>query len=145
MRLLRSRLRPLRQTVVADQAIIPPEPTRKLWRISPIFSAGVLYDDNIFLTNTDRVADVIWTIPFGLSFELGDFRSVSENYVSAQWIGIPAFYTDNPKENSFNQAGSLSAQYRWTKLVGQFSEQFRNFQRGQPGSEHNYYDANVRQ
>ena len=115
---------PAGATAVADQAMIPPEPARKLWRISPIFSAGVLYDDNIFLTNTDRVADVIWTIPFGLSFELGDFRSNSENYVTAQWIGIPTFYTNNPNENHFDQAGSLLAQYRWTKLVGQFRSGF---------------------
>ena len=115
---------PAGATAVADQAMIPPEPARKLWRISPIFSAGVVYDDNIFLTNTDRVADVIWTIPFGLAFELGDFRSNSENYVTAQWIGIPTFYTNNPDENHFNQAASLLAQYRWTKLVGQFRSGF---------------------
>jgi hypothetical protein len=115
---------PAGETAVADQAVIPPEPARKLWRIRPIFSTGVLYDDNIFLTNADRVADVIWTIPFGLSFELGDFRSGSENYVTAQWIGIPTFYTNNPDQNHFNQAGSLFAQYRWTKLVGQLRSGF---------------------
>jgi Putative beta-barrel porin 2 len=115
---------PRAETVVADQAVIPPEPSRKLWRISPLFSAGVVYDDNIFVTNTDRVADVIWTFPFGLSFELGDFRSGFENYVTAQWIGIPTFYTNNPSENHFNQAGSLLAQYRWTKLAAQFRSGF---------------------
>ena len=115
---------PCGATVVADQAVIPPEPSRKLWRISPLFSAGVVYDDNIFVTNTDRVADVIWTFPFGLSFELGDFRSGFENYVTAQWIGIPTFYTNNPSENHFNQAGSLLAQYRWTKLAAQFRSGF---------------------
>ena len=88
---------PAGATAVADQAIIPPEPARKLWRISPIFSTGVLYDDNIFLSNTNRVADVIWTISAGLSFELGDFRSESENYLIAQWLGSPIFYTDNPE------------------------------------------------
>ena len=56
---------------------------------------------------------------------LGDFRGGSENYVTAQWIGMPTFYTDNPNENSFNQAASLLAQYRWTKLVGQFRSDFR--------------------
>jgi hypothetical protein len=115
---------PSEEAVVAEQALIP-EDVRKRWRIIPLFSAGVVYDDNIFLTNTDRVADVIWTISFGLALELGDFRSDSENYLTAQWIGAPTFYTDNSNENSFNQAASLLAQYRWTKLVGQLQSDFR--------------------
>jgi Putative beta-barrel porin 2 len=115
---------PAGETAVADQAMIPPEPARKLWRITPILSAGVVYDDNIFLENTNRVADVIWTISFGLAFELGDFRGGSENYVTAQWVGMPSFYTDNPNENAFNQAGFLLAQYRWTKLVAQVRSGF---------------------
>ena len=121
---------PAGATAVADQAMIPPEPARKLWRISPIFSTGVLYDDNIFLTNTDRVADVIWTIPFGLSFELGDFRSNSENYVTAQWIGIPTFYTNNPNENALRPSGLLARPVSVDEARRAIPERFRNFQRG---------------
>jgi hypothetical protein len=116
---------PAEEAVIADQAMIPPEPSRKLWRISPLFSASVLYDDNIFVTNTDRVADVIWTVSFGLAFQLGDFRGGSENYLFVQWIGMPVFYTDNPDENSFNQRAALYAQYRWNKLVAQLESSFR--------------------
>jgi hypothetical protein len=115
---------PAEEAVVADEEVLPPEPARKLWRITPVFSAGVLFDDNIFLTPTNRVADVIWTISAGLAFELGDFRGGSENYLTAQWIGMPTFYTENRNENSFNQAAFLLAQYRWTKLVGQFRSNF---------------------
>jgi Putative beta-barrel porin 2 len=114
---------PAPEAVAADRAVAAAG--RKLWRIRPLFAAGVLYDDNIFLGNTNRVADVIWTISFGLAFELGDFRGGAENYLRAQWVGFPTFYTDNPSENSFNQAASLLAQYRWTRLVGQFESAFR--------------------
>ena len=62
---------PAEEALVAEEGVLPPEPARKLWRIIPLFSAGVLYDDNIFLTNTNRVADVIWTISAGLAFESG--------------------------------------------------------------------------
>jgi hypothetical protein len=37
---------------------------------------------------------------------------------------MPAFYTRNPEENYFNQNASLYAQYRWTKLVGQFESDY---------------------
>ena len=125
---------PAQEAVVPDQAVppgpstsprIPAEPSRKLWRFSPLFSAGVYYDDNIFLENTDRVADVIWKISFGLAFDLGDFRGGSENYLTAYWVGGPVFYTDNSEENSFDQSASLMAQYRWEKLVGQLESGFR--------------------
>ncbi len=33
---------PAEGAVTADQAIIPPEPSRKLWRISPLFSTAPL-------------------------------------------------------------------------------------------------------
>ncbi|MGA7214339.1 MAG: hypothetical protein WBX20_09045, partial [Terrimicrobiaceae bacterium] len=90
---------PAEEAVAADQTLIPAEPSRKLWRLSPLFSAGVMYDDNIFLTNKNRVADVIWTISAGLAFELGDFRSSSENYLTVQWFGGPVLYTNNPEQN----------------------------------------------
>ena len=136
---------PAGATAVADQAMIPPEPARKLWRISPIFSAGVVYDDNIFLTNTDRVADVIWTIPFGLSFELGDFRSNSENYVTARWIGIPTFYTNNPNENHFDQRAPCSPSIGGRSSSGN-SGAVSEFLRGASREVNTtYYDANVRQ
>jgi Putative beta-barrel porin 2 len=115
---------PAEEAEASDQVTIPPEPRRKLWRISPLFSVGVYYDDNIFLTNTNRVADVIWTISAGFAFELGDFRSSTENYLTFQWVGIPVLYTNNPEQNQFNQSASLSAQYRWAKLVGQLESSF---------------------
>ena len=90
---------------------------RKRWRIIPLFSAGVAYDDNIFYSNSDRVADVIWTVSAGLIFELGDFRDHKENYFSVQWIGQPVIYTENSEQNGFNQFAALGFQYRFNKLV----------------------------
>lgn len=115
---------PAEEALAAEEAQLPPEPARKRWRISPIFSAGVAYDDNIFLSDTNRVGDVIWNVAFGLAFQLGDFRGGSENYLSAQWAGIPTFYTNNSDENRFNQAGTLFAQYRWAKLLAQLNSEF---------------------
>lgn len=110
------------ESVAAPQIV--PEETRKRWRLVPVFSVGVLYDDNIFISNTDRVADIIWNFSFGLSFELGDFRAEKENYLNAFWVGLPVIYMDNPEQNAFNQSASLFAQYRWTKLVGRLESNF---------------------
>jgi len=112
---------------VADEVTLQEEPTRKRWRIVPVFAAGVVYDDNIFVTNTDRVSDLIWTISLGLAFELGDFRGEDENYLVGQWLGIPTIYTRNSEQSAFNQSAFLSGQYRWNKLVAQLQTNFSMF------------------
>ena len=105
--------------MAAEEPSLLPEDVRKRWRIIPLFSAGVVYDDNIFLTNENRVADVIWNISAGLAFELGDFRGKGENYLTGYWLGIPLIYTNNPEQNAFNYSAALIGQYRWNRLVGQ--------------------------
>ena len=97
-------MQPDTEEVTEEALAAVPEETRKRWRIVPLFSTGLVYDDNIFLTNTDRVADFIWTLSAGLAFEAGDFRGEKENYLTAYWVGIPVIYMDNPEQNAFNQS-----------------------------------------
>jgi Putative beta-barrel porin 2 len=105
------------EALEAEERLLPEDVSRKRWRITPLLAAEVYYDDNIFLTNADRVSDVIWTPSFGAIYELGDFREHKENYLSAQWIGQPVIYTKNSDQNGFNQYAALALQYRFTKLV----------------------------
>lgn len=114
---------PAQEAVTAQEPLLPQD-TRKRWRIIPLALAGVVYDDNIFLTTENRVADVIWTLSAGLAFELGDFRGTTENYLSAYWLGIPVIYTNNPEQNAFNQSAALVAQYRWNRLVARLQSNF---------------------
>ena len=122
--------RPVGETPVPAEAVeaveeeIPAEPARKLWRITPLLSAGVVYDDNIFSSNENRASDFIWAIPFGFRFELGDFRGGKENFLNVLWLGIPTYYTEHSDQSSFNQAYSLIAQYRWSKLVARLDSNF---------------------
>ena len=105
-------------------ALLPEDVSHKKWRLTPLFSAEVIYDDNIFLTNTDRVSDVIWTPSIGLIYELGDFRDKRENYLTAQWIGMPVIYTKNTDQSGFNQYAALSLQYRISKLVAKLDSSY---------------------
>jgi hypothetical protein len=104
--------------------LLPQDVSRKKWRLTPLFSAEVTYDDNIFLTNTDRVSDVIWTPSIGFIYELGDFRQHKENYLTAQWIGMPVIYTKNSDQDGFNQYVALSLQYRFSRLVAKFDSSY---------------------
>lgn len=101
------------------------EAQRRLWRIRPKGGAAMVYDDNIFISNTNRVADVIWSVTAGLAFELGDYRNLKENFLIAEWYGTGYFYTENPQQNAFNQAAALLGQYRWNKLTGQVESRYQ--------------------
>ncbi len=96
------------------------------WKISPIAAVGVVFDDNIYLSNTNRVSDIIWSVGGGLAFEIGDYRNLEENYLIAQWVGTGYFYSQNPGQNAFNQDASLLGQYRWNQLKGQLESSYQN-------------------
>ena len=101
------------------------EPTDKLWRIRPKASVSMVYDDNIFISNTNRQADIIWSVTAGAAFELGDFRNLQDNFLIAEWYGTGYFYTNNPAQNAFNQSAALLGQYRWEKLTAQLDSRYQ--------------------
>lgn len=101
------------------------EAQRRLWRIRPKASVSMTYDDNIFITNTNRVSDIIWAVTGGLAFELGDFRNMKENFLIAEWYGTGYFYTKNTQQNAFNQSAALLGQYRWNKLTSQLDSKYQ--------------------
>ncbi len=112
------------EAVEAAERLLPDDSSRKRWRLTPLFAAEVVYDDNIFLTNTDRISDVIWRPSAGVIYELGDFREHKENYLSFQWIGQPVIYTKNTEQNGFNQFVALALQYRFNKLVAKLNSTY---------------------
>lgn len=82
------------------------------------------YDDNIFISNTDRVADTILTVTGGISLIYGDWRSRSENFLVADYEASGVFYFENPDQNSFNQIATLMGQYRIQRLLMQLRSQY---------------------
>ena len=98
---------------------------RNWWRIVPIFNAGVMFYDNIFISNTDRKSDVIFSIGGGLSIEFGDYRTLDENYLLFEYIGTGYFFSKYTAQNSFGQNASLIGQYRFDQLTVQAESQYQ--------------------
>lgn len=111
---------------VPSEAILPDNSERRLWRINPRPFTRVTYDDNIFISNTNRVADVIWTIGLAVSFELGDFRDLKGNFLIAEWTGAGLLYTQNPDQDAFNQGASLVGRYRWQRLTAGVESRYQS-------------------
>jgi len=95
------------------------------WRAVPMLNAGVVYDDNIFISNTDRKGDVIFNIGAGLALELGDYRTLEENYLLLEYIASGYFFSTYTAQNSFGQNASLLGQYRFNQLAVQLESGYQ--------------------
>ncbi|MGA1540052.1 MAG: hypothetical protein ACO39C_06495 [Chthoniobacterales bacterium] len=95
------------------------------WRLVPMFSAGVVYDDNIFISNTDRKGDAIFNISGGFALEIGDYRTLEENYLLLEYLASGYFFSKYTSQNSFGQNASLLAQYRFNQLAVQLESQYQ--------------------
>jgi hypothetical protein len=80
-------------------------------------TSGHCLDDNIFISNTDPVADEILGVTGGVSFIYGDWRSKVDNFLVADYEAGGFFYFNNPEQDSFNQIASLSGQVRFQRLA----------------------------
>lgn len=96
-----------------------------LWRIRPIFSAGVTYDDNIFITNSNRKSDLIFNFNAGLALEFGDYRNLQDNYLLLEYLATGYFFNRYTSQNSFDQAASLLGQYRFESLAVQAESRYQ--------------------
>lgn len=105
---------------------MPKEADNKLWRIRPFIKTGVTCDDNIFITNTNRTADIIYNVKGGFAFEMGDYRDLYNNYVLLEYLASGFFFTNHPAQNSLDQSYSLLAQYRITQLAIQLESSFQS-------------------
>jgi len=105
---------------------MPNEAGNKLWRIRPYLKSGVTYDDNIFITNTNRTADIIYNVVGGFTFEIGDYRALQNNYLLLNYLASGFFFTHHPAQNSLDQSYNLLAQYRITQLAIQLESTFQS-------------------
>jgi hypothetical protein len=105
---------------------VPKEAENKFWRIRPYIKTGITYDDNIFITNTNRTADIIYNVDGGFGFELGDYRDLYENYLLLEYLASGFFFSNHPAQNSLDQSYSLLAQYRITQLAIQLESKFQS-------------------
>ena len=112
------------ETITTEEGIDIEELGRRRWRIIPIFSVGVEYNDNIFISETDRVSDLLWLATGGFVYEWGDFRGHQENYLGIKWLGQPVIYTENSEQNAFNQYASITLQYRFNRLVARWDSNY---------------------
>jgi opacity protein-like surface antigen len=101
------------------------EASDKTWRIRPLVSTGFVYDDNIFISNTDRKGAGIFNINGGFALEVGDYRTLQENFLLLEYLATGFFFTRYTEQNSFNQQAALLGQYRFNQLAVQLESTYQ--------------------
>jgi Putative beta-barrel porin 2 len=100
------------------------EATQKLWRLIFTVQGGVYWDSNIFLSQNHPIGDTVIQLAGGFSFELGDYRSQSNNFLILKYLATGYIYTGRPEENGVDQQVVFRGQYRWERLTLQSNINF---------------------
>jgi hypothetical protein len=100
------------------------ETSDKKWLLLFNVSTGVTYDDNVFISHTNKKADEIFTVSGGVTLGLGDYRNLQENYLLAQYLLSGFFFVHNSQENTPGQDLALKTQFRFSKLTLQTTSRY---------------------
>jgi hypothetical protein len=91
----------------------------KVWRLILTFGTGWFYDDNIFISHTNRKADNVFTLDGGFSFELGDYRQQVGNYQIVKFLTTGYLFTRNTGQDSVDYDAVVQGQYRFSNFTFQ--------------------------
>jgi polysaccharide biosynthesis protein VpsM len=82
-----------------------------------------VYDDNIFLTNSNKVDDWYFAIEPRLTVGWGDIEGRNENYIRLDYIPSIIFYADHSDENAVSHLIQLEGGYRFSRLTLSLSQE----------------------
>jgi len=106
---------------ISSSEIHSGEPRRFHYRFG-LTIRGV-YDDNIFISNTNRVSDYYFAIEPMLTVGFGDIEGRSENYLRLDYIPSIILYTDHSDEDTVSHLINLEGQYRFGRLTLNLSQE----------------------
>jgi hypothetical protein len=81
-----------------------------------------VYDDNIYLTETDRVSDYYFAIEPGLTLGYGDIVQRQENYIRLDYAPSIFLFSDHSESNAVQHLIRLEGQHRFSRLTLTFSQ-----------------------
>jgi hypothetical protein len=82
-----------------------------------------VYDDNIFLTNTNKVDDWYFAIEPRITIGFGDMEGRNENYLRLDYMPSIILYADHSDENAVSHLIHLEGGYRFSRLTLSLSQE----------------------
>src|SRR5438067_13746480 len=81
-----------------------------------------VWDDNIFISHTDRVSDYYFAIEPQITIGVGDMEGRNRSYLRLDYMPSAILFVDHSDEDAFNQLIHLEGGYSWTRLTLRFTE-----------------------
>src|SRR5438094_1216810 len=81
-----------------------------------------VWDDNIFISHTDRVSDYYFAIEPQITIGVGDMEGRNRSYLRLDYMPSAILFVDHSDEDAFNQLIHLEGGYDFTKLTLRFTE-----------------------
>jgi hypothetical protein len=81
-----------------------------------------VYDDNIFISNTNRVSDYYFAIEPMITVGFGDIEGRGGNYIRLDYLPSIILYVDHSGEDAVDHLIHLEGQYRFSRLTLNLSQ-----------------------
>src|SRR5713226_3661233 len=81
-----------------------------------------VYDDNIFISHTDRVSDYYFAIEPMLTIGCGDIEGRGGNYIRLDYMPSVILFVDHSAEDTVEHLIRLEGQYRFSRLTLNLSQ-----------------------
>jgi hypothetical protein len=77
----------------------------------PKVAAGVTYDDNIFIRDTNPQSDLVWLLSPGFELAAGDYNEREISFASIKYAPAFVLFTDHSVNDAIDHDASLQAQW----------------------------------
>ena len=81
-----------------------------------MFTVRGVWDDNIFLSHTDKVSDYYFALEPQLTLGIGDMEGRSTSYIRFDYMPSALLYVDHSDQDAFNQLFHFEAGYNTGRL-----------------------------
>src|SRR6266700_6655063 len=81
-----------------------------------------VWDDNIFISHTNKVSDYYFAIEPQITIGVGDIEGRNRGYLRLDYMPSAILFVDHSDEDAFNQLIHLEGGYSWTRLTLRFTE-----------------------
>jgi hypothetical protein len=96
------------------------EPRRFYYRL--LLTVRGVWDDNIFISHTNKVSDYYFAIEPQITIGVGDIEGRNRSYLRLDYMPSAILFVDHSDEDAFNNLIHLEGGYSWTKLTLTFTE-----------------------
>jgi len=88
---------------------------------------SVVYDDNIYISHTNKQSDVLWTIAPSVTLGAGDYHEQQASLLSISYTPSFIFFTDQSRNNAIDHDAQLNAQWRQDPWKLGLQQSYQNY------------------